>query len=86
MGDDAFLKLMDDYFAANTTKTVTAQSFLDKARVTFEFTEPGDGPAYLASDIGRQARDRGDCLRNRARCRRQPLRGRADAIALPRPV
>ncbi len=33
MGDDAFLKLMSDYFAANTTKTVTAQSFLDKAGV-----------------------------------------------------
>ena len=53
MGDDAFLKLMSDYFAANTTKTVTAQSFLDKAGVRFEFTEPADGPAYLASDISR---------------------------------
>ncbi len=53
MGDDAFLKLMAGYFAANTTKTVTAQSFLDRAGVRFEFTEPGDGPAYLASDINR---------------------------------
>ncbi len=53
MGDDAFLKLMNDYFAVNTTKTVTAQSFLDKAGVRFDFTEPGDGPAYLASDITR---------------------------------
>jgi hypothetical protein len=52
MGDDAFLKLMDDYFAANTTRTVTAQSFLDKAGVRFEFTEPADGPAYLTNDIG----------------------------------
>jgi hypothetical protein len=51
MGDDAFLKLMTDYFAANTTKTVTAQSFLDKAAVKFDFTEPADGPAYLATDI-----------------------------------
>jgi hypothetical protein len=51
MGDDAFLKLMSDYFAANTTKTVTAQSFLDKAGVKFEFTEPGDGPAYMTTDI-----------------------------------
>lgn len=51
MGDDAFLNLMREYFAANTTKTVTAQSFLDKAGVRFEFTEPGDGPAYLTSDI-----------------------------------
>ena len=31
MGDDAFFKLMNDYFTANTTKTVTAQSFLDRA-------------------------------------------------------
>jgi hypothetical protein len=51
IGDDAFLKLMTEYFAANTTKTVTAQSFLDKAGVPFEFTEPADGPAYLTSDI-----------------------------------
>jgi hypothetical protein len=51
MGDDSFLKLMTEYFEANTTKTVTAQSFLDKAGVRFEFTEPADGPAYLASDI-----------------------------------
>jgi hypothetical protein len=51
MGDDAFLKLMSGYFDANTTKTVTAQSFLDKAGVRFEFTEPGDGPAYLATDL-----------------------------------
>ena len=31
MGDDAFLKLMSDYFAANATKTVTAESFLERA-------------------------------------------------------
>jgi hypothetical protein len=54
MGDDAFFKLMEDYFAANTTKTVTAQSFLDKAGASFDFTEPGDGPAYLPGDIGRR--------------------------------
>jgi hypothetical protein len=54
MGDDAFLKLMSDYFTANTTKTVTAQSFLDKAGVKFEAPEPGDGPAYLTTDIGRR--------------------------------
>ena len=51
MGDDAFLKLMREYFAANATKAVTAQSFLDKAGAKFEFTEPADGPAYLVSDI-----------------------------------
>jgi hypothetical protein len=54
MGDDAFLKLMSDYFTANATKTVTAQSFLDKAGVPFEVPDPGDGPAYLTSDIGRR--------------------------------
>jgi hypothetical protein len=51
MGDEPFLKLMRDYFAANTTKKVTAQSFLDAARVPFEVTDPGDGPAYLPNDI-----------------------------------
>ena len=50
-GDDAFLRLMTEYYAANTTKTVTAQSFLQKAGVSFEFTEPADGPAYLTNDI-----------------------------------
>ena len=54
LGDDAFLKLMADYFNANTTKTVTAQSFLDKAGVAFDFQEPADGPAYLVGDIGRR--------------------------------
>jgi hypothetical protein len=54
MGDDAFLKLMTDYFAANTTKTVTAQSFLDAAKVPFAVADPGDGPAYLPGDISRR--------------------------------
>ncbi len=59
MGDDAFLKLMDDYFAANATKTVTAQSFLDKAGLDkatahIEDIDPPGGPAYVASDIGRR--------------------------------
>jgi len=53
LGDDAFFKLMQDYFAANTTKTVTAQSFLDKAGVPFDFVAPGEGPAYLPGDIYR---------------------------------
>jgi hypothetical protein len=57
MGDDAFFKLMSEYFAAHTTKTVTAQSFLDKAGVKFDFQEPKDGPAYLASDISRRLED-----------------------------
>jgi hypothetical protein len=50
MGDDAFLKLMRDYFAANTTKTVTAQSFLDQAGATFS-VDAGAGPAYVTTDI-----------------------------------
>jgi hypothetical protein len=53
-GDDQFFNLMAAWFAENTTRTVGAQSFLDKARVAFEFTEPGDGPAYLVGDIGRR--------------------------------
>ncbi len=59
MGDDAFLKLMSDYFAENTTKTVTAQSFLDKAGVDkasahLDDIDPPDGPAYVTSDIWRR--------------------------------
>jgi hypothetical protein len=54
LGDDAFLKLIDGYFVANTTKTVTAQSFLDAAGVKYVVPDPGDGPAYLPSDIARR--------------------------------
>jgi hypothetical protein len=54
MGDEAFLKLMNDYFAANTTKQVTAESFLEKAGVPYEPVAPPAGPAYLTSDIGRR--------------------------------
>jgi hypothetical protein len=50
MGDDAFLKLMRDYFAANTTKTVTAQWFLDQAGTTFT-VEVGSGATYQTTDI-----------------------------------
>lgn len=59
MGDDAFLKLMNDYFAANATRTVAAQAFLekagaDKASAQVENIDPPDGPAYVASDIWRR--------------------------------
>jgi hypothetical protein len=54
MGDDSFFNLMDDYFAANTTKTVTSQSFLDKAGASFSVPDPGDGPAYLPGDMARR--------------------------------
>ena len=54
MGDDAFFKLMGNYFVANATKTVTAQSFLTQAGATFAFADPGDGPAYLPADMTRR--------------------------------
>jgi len=54
MGDDNFLKLMNGYFQTNTTKTVTAQTFLDAAGTTYQVPDPGDGPAYLPNDIGRR--------------------------------
>jgi len=59
IGDNAFLKLMNDYFAANTTKPVTAQSFLERAGIGKNSTEvsdpdPPDGPAYVTSDIWRR--------------------------------
>ena len=54
MGDDAFFKLMSNYYAANTTKTVTAQSFLEKAGASLDPIDPPEGPAYLTSDIWRR--------------------------------
>jgi hypothetical protein len=50
MGDDAFLKLMRDYFSSHTTKTVAAHTFLDQAGVPFA-VDAGDGPAYVTTDI-----------------------------------
>ena len=55
MGDEPFLRLMREYFAANTTRTVTAQSFLEKAGVPFAL-EVEDGAAYLTTDIWRRLR------------------------------
>ena len=54
LGEDKFLGLMSDFFAANTTRTVTAQSFLDKAGVAFDFTEPAAGPMYAIGDMNRR--------------------------------
>jgi len=59
LGDDAFLNLMRNYFAAHTTKTVTAESFLQAAGLTpvaahLDAIDPPDGPAYLVSDIWRR--------------------------------
>jgi len=54
MGDDRFFKLMTDFFAARTTQTVTAQSFLDAAGVKFALAEDKGGAVYVASDIGQR--------------------------------
>ena len=59
MGDDAFLQLMRDYFAAHTTQSVTAESFLARAGLTpvaarLDAIDPPDGPVYLLNDIWRR--------------------------------
>ncbi len=51
LGDDRFFKLMSDFFAAHTTKPVTAQEFLTAAGVSFTEPDPGQGPVYMTSDI-----------------------------------
>lgn len=56
LGDEKFIKSMQDFFAANTTKRVTAQAFLDAAGVTFEMPADKGGPVYLARDLGGRAR------------------------------
>ena len=81
LGDDEFLKLMSDYFAANTTKTVTRAVIPRQGRRAVRVPEPGDGPAYLTTDIGRRLAHRRPGLRHQARRRRQSLRRRADADA-----
>ena len=54
LGDEAFLKMMSDYFAANTTKKVTARSFLDQAHIAYSAPDPGDGPAWSVDQFGRR--------------------------------
>jgi hypothetical protein len=59
MGDDAFLKLMNEYYAANTTKAVSAQSFVDKAGVQMtalraDSMDATEGAKYLVEDIWRR--------------------------------
>jgi len=56
LGDEKFVKLMRDFFEANTTKRVTARLFLDAAGVTFEMPADKGGATYLASDFMRRAR------------------------------
>ncbi len=54
MGDEKFLKLMKDYYASNTTKTIAAQSFLDYAGVMYTAPDPGAGPAWSVGQFGRR--------------------------------
>jgi hypothetical protein len=53
LGDDRFFKLMTDFFAAHTTQTVNAQSFLDAAGGKADLPQDPGGAVYLASDIFR---------------------------------
>ena len=59
MGDEAFFKLMREYFAANATKPVRAESFLQKAGLTrvsahLDALNLPAGPSYLVNDIWRR--------------------------------
>ncbi len=51
MGDDRFFDTMRDYFAANTTKPVSAQAFLEQAKTTATMPVDKGGPEYLAQDF-----------------------------------
>ncbi|MDQ6759392.1 MAG: C45 family autoproteolytic acyltransferase/hydrolase [Acidobacteriota bacterium] len=51
MGDDRFFRLMTDFFAAHTTKPVSAATFLEKAGATFVLPRDPGGPLYTAGDI-----------------------------------
>jgi len=53
VGDQRFFSLMTEFYAAHTTQTVTAQSFLDAAGVQFKMPQDPGGPRYLASDVHR---------------------------------
>jgi hypothetical protein len=51
IGDERFFKLMADFFAAQKTKAVAAQTFLDAAGVSFTLPADKGGAIYVASDI-----------------------------------
>jgi len=51
LGDERFFKLMADFFAAHTTQTVSAQTFLAAAGVSFSLPPDSGGAMYVASDI-----------------------------------
>jgi hypothetical protein len=52
MGDERFLKLMSDFFAAHTTHAVTAREFLKAAGVSFTLPPDPGGALYIPRDIG----------------------------------
>jgi hypothetical protein len=59
IGDDKFLKLMNDFYSANATKMVSAQSFVDQAGVQLaaldlDSKDPKQGAAYLMNDVWRR--------------------------------
>ncbi len=84
LGDDKFLKLMADFFDANTTRTVTAQAFLDKAGVAYNPPEPRDGPPVPGLRYLAPPGHRGAGLRHGAGSRSQPLRRRSSTARIPR--
>ncbi len=49
--DGKFLARLSEFYAADTARTVTAQSFLDKAGVASDFTPPPSGAIYTTEDI-----------------------------------
>ena len=51
MGDDAFLKLMTRLLRRQYHQDRDRAVVPGRGRRAFEFTEPGDGPAYLTTDI-----------------------------------
>ena len=51
MGDDRFFEVMGTFYAANTTKPVSAQAFLDAAGATFTLPKDPGGPLYLVREI-----------------------------------
>ena len=64
-----------DYFAAHTTKTVTAQSFLDQAGATCN-VDAGAGPEYVTTDLRSRLRSAILVYGTVRRSGRQPLCGR----------
>jgi len=54
MGNDRFLGLMKNFFAAHAGQAVSAQAFLNEAGVEFKMPRDPGGAMYLASEIRRR--------------------------------